>query len=175
MSIDIGKEGSMKYVLTPLTMFLWYLTAYYGLYLAVIGMAYMFSLGWFWLIMGWLFFGTFFMFLIMNTFLILNYIPFKILTIYGINWFSCIVHSLAGVIGVVQIIRFFNANPPELVIGDESVFILTGMWGIAPVKTAFLAFPFVGLAISLLWSTTICPVYIKLSGGIDIENGKHWL
>ncbi|NQT54832.1 MAG: hypothetical protein HQ551_01230 [Desulfobacteraceae bacterium] len=153
----------MKYVLTPLTMFLWYLTTYYGLYFCVIGMAYMFSVGWFWIIMGWLVCGTFIIFLVMNTFLILNGIPFQILTIYGINWFSCIVHSLAGVIGVVHIIRFFNANLPELVIGDESFFILTGMWKIAPVKTVFLAFPFVGLAITLLWSTTICPVYIKLS------------
>jgi hypothetical protein len=70
------------------------------------------------------------------------------------------VHSLAGVIGVV----LFSLNLPELVIGDESYFILIGMWEIAPVKTVFLAFPFVGLAISLLWSTIAAPIEIKLSG-----------
>jgi hypothetical protein len=44
----------MKYVLTPLTMILWYLTTYYGLYFAVIGMAFMFSLSWLWLrLAGW--------------------------------------------------------------------------------------------------------------------------
>ena len=151
----------MKYVLTPLTMFLWYLTTYYGLYFAVIGMAFMFSLSWLWLIMGYLL-------LVGIIFGISNGIPgllrFLILKIYGINWFSCIVHSLAGVIGIVQVIRFFSTNPPELVIGDESLFILTGMWQIAPVKTVFLAFPFVGLVMSLLWSTIIVPIYIKLLG-----------
>ena len=150
----------MKYILTPLTMFLWYLTTYYGLYLAVIGMTFMFSLDWLWLIIGYLF-------LVGIIFGISNGIPgllrFLILRIYGINWFSCIVHSLAGVIGVVQIIRFYNGNPPVLVIGDKSSFILTGMWEIAPVKTAFLAFPFVGLIISLLWSTIVAPLYIKFS------------
>lgn len=157
----------MKYALTPLTMFLWYLTAYYGLYLAVLGMIFIFSLNWFWLIVGYLF-------LIGILFGISNAIPgllrLLILKIYGINWFSCIVHSLAGAVGA----GFFIANLPLCVLvsvkGDE-VFFLTGMWKIAPVKTAFLAFPFVGLVISLLWSTIIFPVYIKLSGGIDIENG----
>jgi len=156
----------MKYLLTPLTMFLWYLTTYYGLYFAVIGVAFMFSLSWLWLIIGYLF-------LVGIIFGILNAIPgllrILILKIYGINWFSCIVHSLTGVIGVFQIIRFFSANPPELVIGNESSFILTGMWEIAPVKTVFLAFPFVGLAMSLLWSTIIVPVYIKLSGEQILE------
>lgn len=151
----------MKYVWTPLTMFLWYLTTYYGLYFAVIGIAFMFSLSWLWLIMG-------YVFLVGTIFGISNEIPgllrFLILKIYGITWFSCIVHSLAGVIGTIQIIRFFSANPPELVIGDESSFMLTGMWKTAPVKTVLLAFPFVGLVMSLLWSTIIVPVYIKLSG-----------
>jgi len=162
-----GSFSPLKYVLIPLTMFLWYLTTYYGLYLAVIGMAFMFSLGWLWLIMGYLF-------LVGTIFGISNAIPgllrILILKIYGINWFSCIVHSLAGVTGVVV---FFGANPPELVIGDESYFIITGMWKISPVKTVFLASPFVGFVVSLLWSTIIFPVYIKLLGKktiMDIAN-----
>jgi hypothetical protein len=151
----------MKYVLTPLTMFLWYLTAYYGLYYAVIGMAYMFSLSWFWLIMGGIF-------LVGIIFGITNAIPsllrLLILKIYGINWFSCIIHSLAGIIGILQVVRFFSTNLPQLVIGDKSLFILAGMWEIAPFKTIFLAFPFVGLTLSLLWSTIVAPIYIKFSG-----------
>ena len=150
----------MKYILTPLTMFLWYLTTYYGLYLVVLGMVFIVSLNWFWLIMGYLF-------LIGTLFAISNSIPallrFLILKIYGINWFSCIVHSLAGAVGA----GFFIVNLPLCVLvsveGDE-VFFLTGMWEIAPVKTVFFAFPFVGLVISLLWSTIIFPIHIKLSG-----------
>ena len=150
----------MKYILIPLTMFLWYLTTYYGIYIAVIGMAFVFSLSWLWLIMGYIF-------LIGAVFGISNGIPsllrFLILKAYGINWLSCILHSLAGVVGVIQVIRFYSVNPPKLVIGDQAFFILTGMWEVAPFKTVFLAFPFLGLVISLLWSTIIAPVCIKLT------------
>jgi hypothetical protein len=142
-------------------MFLWYLTTYYGLYIAVIGMAFVFSLSWLWLIIG-------YSFLIGAVFGISIGIPsllrFLILKTYGINWFSCILHSLAGVVGIAQIIRFYIASPPELVIGNESFFILTGMWELAPFKTLFLVLPFFGLVISLFWSTIILPIYIKLTG-----------
>ncbi|MBW1711076.1 MAG: hypothetical protein JRJ73_14550 [Deltaproteobacteria bacterium] len=151
----------MKYILLPLTMFLWYLTTYYGLYIAVIGMAVIFSLSWLWLIIG-------YPFLIGVVFGVSNGIPsllrYVSLKFYGINWVTCILHSIAGIIGVVQIIRFYSATPPELVIGNESFFILSGMWQVAPIKTVFLAFPFIALIISLLWSTIIAPVYIKLAG-----------
>lgn len=151
----------MRYILIPLTMFLWYLTTYYGIYVAVIGMAFVFSLNWFWLIIG-------YTFLIGAVFGISNGIPsllrLLVLKVYGINWFSCIVHSIAGVVGLVQILRFYSASPPELVIGDESFFFLAGMWKVAPFKTVFLAMPFLGLVISILWSNIIAPIYIKLSG-----------
>jgi hypothetical protein len=150
----------MKYVLTPITMFLWYLTTYYGLYIVVLGMIFIVTLSWFWLIMGYLF-------LIGLLFGISNSIPgllrLLILKIYGINWFSCIVHSLAGAIGA----GFFILNLPSCVLvsekGDE-VFFLTGMWKMAPFKTVFFAFPFAGIIISLLWSTIISPINIKFSG-----------
>ena len=152
-------DKKMKYVLIPLTMFLWYLTTYYGLYLALLGMVFIVSLNWFWLIMGYLF-------LIGILFGISNAIPgllrLLILKIYGINWFSCIVHSLAGAVGA----GFFIVSLPLCVLvsveGDE-VFFLTGMWEMAPFKTVFFAFPFAGIIISLLWSTIVVPIYIKFS------------
>jgi hypothetical protein len=151
----------MKYILLPVTIFLWYLTTYYGLYIAVIGMAVIFSLSWLWLIIG-------YPFLIGLVFGVSNGIPSLLryisLKAYGINWFPCILHSIAGTIGVVQIIRFFSATPPELVIGNDSFFILSGMWRVAPIKTIFLAFPFLGLIISLFWSTIVAPIHIKLTG-----------
>lgn len=149
----------MKYILIPFTMFFWYLTTYYGIYIGVFGMAYIFSLNWFWLIFGYIF-------LICAVFGISNGIPsllrLLIFKFYGINWFVCILHSLAGIIGVIQIFRFYNETPPELVIGNESFFFLIGMWKVAPLKTVFLAFPFLGLFLSLLWSSVITPIYIKL-------------
>lgn len=150
----------MKYVLTPITMYLWYLTTYYGLYLIVLGMVFIVSLRWFWLIIGYLL-------LIGILFGASNAIPgllrLLILKSYGINWFSCIVHSLAGAVGA----GFFILSLPLCVLvsveGDE-VFFLTGIWEMAPLKTFLVPFPFAGIIISLLWSTIIFPIYIKLSG-----------
>ncbi len=108
-----------------------------------------------------------YLFLIGILFGISNAIPgllrLLILKIYGINWFSCIVHSLAGAVGA----GFFIVNLPLSVLvsveGDE-VFFLTEMWEMAPFKTVFFAFPFAGIIISLLWSTIVAPIYIKFSG-----------
>ena len=141
-------------------MFLWYLTTYYGLFLVVLGMILIVSLGWFWLIIGYLL-------LIGVLFGISNAIPgllrLLILKIYGINWFSCIVHSLSGVVGA----GVFILNLPLFVLvnvkGDE-VFFLRGMWEMAPLKTILFAFPFAGIIISLLGSTIVVPIYLKLSG-----------
>jgi len=151
-------------------MLLWFLTTYYGIYIAVLGMAFIFSLSWLWLVFG-------FLFLMVALLWISNSIPsllrLLIIKFYGLNWFSCIVHSLAGVVGLVQIIRFFSASPPEIVIGDESFFFLRGMWKVAPLKTVFLAIPFLSLVISIIWSSIIAPIYIKISGISDIENNRQ--
>jgi len=160
-SVKTRKLATTKYFFIPLTMFLWYLTTYYGLYIAIIGITFMFSISLFWLVLGYLFF-------ICIIFGISTGIPgllrLLILKIYGINWLSSIMHALAGIIGLVQLVRFFSANPPELVVKDETFFILTGMWKISPVKTVFLTPLFFGLVISLLWSTIIVPIHFRISG-----------
>lgn len=156
----------MKYILLPITIVLWYLTSYYGIYITVIGTAFIFSLSWLWWIIGYLFlmaalFGI--------TISLPSLLKLLILKYYGMSWFSCIVHSLAGLVGLIQIIRLFVANPPELVIGNEPVFILKGMWEVAPIKTIIIVPPFLGFVVSLIWSNIISPVYIKLSGNLDLE------
>jgi len=149
----------MKYLLLPATIFIWYLTTYYGIYFAIVLMSFMFSLSWIWLIIG-------FTFMIGIIFSLTNGIPgllrVLILKLYGLNWFSVITHSIAGLIGVISIFYFFYSNPPELVSGNESVFMLKGMWSEAPIKTIILAFPFAGLILSLIWSTIIAPISMKI-------------
>lgn len=152
----------------PLTMLLCFLSAYYGIYVAVLGMAFIFSLNWIWLILG-------YPFMVGAVFGISNGIPslLRMLTLklYGMNWFSCITHSLAGAVGVVLIVRFFIANQPKVVIGSETLFVLVGMWKLSPLKTIFLLPAFLGIMIALLWSTVIAPVVIKLSG--DLQRGEY--
>jgi hypothetical protein len=42
--------------------------------------------------------------------------------------------------------------------------MLKGMWNEAPFKTIFLALPFTGLILSLIWSTIIAPISMKIEG-----------
>ena len=150
----------MKFLLTPVTVLLWYLTAYFGLYFAFIAMAFMFKLSWLWIIIGY----TFLSGLILGiTNVLPTFLRFYILKFYNFNWFSIIIHSVAGAIGTFELISFFISNPPVIV---DGTFFLTSMWDIAPVKTIFLAFPSFGLALSLIWSTVIAPIYIKISDGL---------
>ncbi len=158
----------MKYVLTPLTMLLWYLTIYYGIYIAVIGMSFMFSLRCLWFIIA-------YWPLVLIIFGISTCIPSLLqlvtLKFYGISWFSCIVHSIAGLIGAVRIILFFSANPPELVIEDKLYIFIIGTWEIAPIKTVFVAIPFVVIVMTLILSIIIIPIHLKLLA--DIGNDKN--
>jgi len=151
----------MKYLLIPFTMFLWYFTTCFGIGVVVAGMAFVFSLSWLWIMFGYLF-------LIGVVFAISNSIPslmrLLILKIFGFNWVSCILHSLAGILGVVMMIQIYISSPPELVVEGKSVFLLSGMWDVAPFKTILIVPPFFGIVISLFWSTIIAPIYLKLTG-----------
>jgi len=148
----------MKYLLIPITMILWYLTAYYGFYYGIILMIWMFNLSWLWIILG-------YPFLIGLIFGLTNGIPsvlrILVLRLYGTNWFSVIVHSIAGLIGIIMIFTFFKNNPIEYVSGDKTESLLSGMWDSSPIKTIVLFIPFIGLIISLLFSTILAPILLK--------------
>jgi hypothetical protein len=148
----------MKYLLIPITMILWYLTAYYGFYYGIILMIWMFNLSWIWIILG-------YPFLIGLIFGLTNGIPsvlrILVLRLYGTNWFSVIVHSIAGLIGIIMIFTFFKNNPIEYVSGDKTESLLSGMWDSSPIKTIVLFIPFIGLIISLLYSTILAPILLK--------------
>jgi hypothetical protein len=148
----------MKYLLIPLTIILWYLTAYYGFYFGIVLIVWMFNLSWIWIILG-------YPFLIGFIFGITNGIPsllrLLILRLFGINWFSVIVHSIAGLIGIIMIFIFFKNNPIESVSGNKSESLLSRMWNFSPIKTTVLIIPFFGLVISLLYSSILAPIILK--------------
>lgn len=148
----------MKYLLTPLTAILWYLIAYYGFYYGIVLIIWMFNLSWIWIILG-------YPFLIGLIFGLTNGIPsllrFLILRLFGVNWFSIIIHSIAGLIGIIMIFIFFKNNPIEYISGNKSESLLCGMWNSSPVKTIILFIPFIGLIISLLYSSILAPIMLK--------------
>ncbi|MFH6971825.1 hypothetical protein [Flavobacterium petrolei] len=148
----------MKYLLIPLTVILWILTSYYGFYYGIVLIAWMFNLSWIWIILG-------YPFLIGLIFGLANGIPsllrFLILRIFGLNWLSVIVHSIAGLIGMIMIFIFFKDNPIEYVSGETSESLLSGMWRSSPLKTIILFIPCLGLIISIMYSSTLAPILLK--------------
>lgn len=97
----------MKYLLMPLTLLLWFLIAYDSIYFRVFALNLVFSVSWFWLILGFILWITIIL-LIVTT---IRYLVYgRIVELYGLTWFSSIVHSLAGLVGIVALILFFSAN-----------------------------------------------------------------
>lgn len=115
----------MRYLLIPISFIIWNAVTYYGLLLCLVGLSFSFSLNWIWIIVG-------YTFLVSITFAIANGIPsllkLVVFKFYGINWFTCLIHSLAGVFGVIWFLYFYINNPPVIVMGKEEVFFLIGMW-----------------------------------------------
>jgi len=149
----------MKYLLLPLTTFLWYLSAYFGFYYGVVLMIWMFNLSWIWIIIG-------FPFIFGFSYGLTNGIPtvfrYLVMKLYVLNWFTVIIHSIAGLLGIIMIIVFFKNNPIEYVSSSGNVSLLKGMWKTHPVKLVVLFIPFLSLIFSLMYSAIITPILMKV-------------
>ena len=147
----------MKYLLLPFTILIIFLLSYYGIYLAVIGIAFVFSLGLFLIIIGHLFLLTIIGFIFLG---IPNLLNILLVLLYGSNRLSFILHSLAGLMGVICIFALFIYNPPTVTNGIDTSFIIIGMWQVSPVKTIILVPIFGGAILSLIWTTVVTPLLL---------------
>ena len=150
----------MRNLLTPITIIIWYLTTYYGLYYSIVLLMWMFSINWIWLIF-------IYPILIGIIFAITNGIPsllrIYILKFYNYNWFAIIIHSLFGLLGVVVLFLQFYNNPIVLVSNGQETSMLKAMWSESAIKTIILIIPFIGVFISLIWATIFYPIYLKIT------------
>ncbi|MCR1025773.1 hypothetical protein NQT66_13200 [Cellulophaga baltica] len=149
----------MRYLLTPITMFIWYLLTYLGLYYGMVLMLWMFSLSWIWLIVGYTFLIGIITFLVSSLPAIINLL---ILKFYRLNWVSVITHSIAGFFGIVYFYYLIFQNPPRMYSGLESTSILQALWNQSWLKTILLMFPFVGLQLGIIYQGIFGPIGMKL-------------
>ena len=149
----------MRYLLTPITMFIWFLLTYLGVYYGMVLMLWMFSLSWIWLIIGYTFLIGIISFLVGSIPAIIN---FLILKFYRLNWFSIITHSIAGLLGIAYFYYLIYQNPPEMVSGNENTPILKALWNQSWLKTLLLMFPFIGLQLGLIYQGIFSPITMKL-------------
>jgi hypothetical protein len=157
------KPTYMRYLLTPITMIIWFLLAYLGVYFGMVLMIWMFSLSWFWLLIGYTFLIAIITALVSSLPALINYL---ILKFYKLKWFSIITHSIAGLLGIIYFYYQMFQNPPEAVSGNETTSILKALWSESWLKTIFLICPFLGLQLGLIYQGIFSPIIMKL----DEEN-----
>ena len=158
---NVVNHKKMRYLLIPITFVIWCALTFYGLLLCLVGMSYVFSLSWIWLYFGYLFLVGIVPAILIGIPLLFRVVISKF---YGINWFTCLVHSSAGLLGAVGFFIYYVSNPPVVVIGEDEVRMFYGMWMLAPFKSIVIAFPFLGIFASIIWAFIVSPVYWKLTG-----------
>ena len=149
----------MKYLLTPFTLLIWFTITCYSIYYSAILMIWMFTLGWFWLIIGYTFLIGLISFLINSLPSVINYF---ILKLYKLNWFSIITHSIVVFIGIIYSYVFMIENPPEIVNGSQESNFLNYLWNESWIKTILLLFPFLGIQFGVFHQFVIAPFILKI-------------
>jgi hypothetical protein len=149
----------MRYLLTPITMFIWFLLIYLEVYYGMVLMLWMFSLSWIWLILG-------YTFLIGLIAILVTLLPWLIneliLNFYRWNWFSIIIHSITGLLGIVYTYYLIYQNPPQMLSGNVSTPILKALWNQSWPKTILFMIPFIGLQFALIYNGIFSPITTKL-------------
>jgi hypothetical protein len=149
----------MRILLTPVTMIIWFVLTYLGVYYGMVLLLWMFSLSWIWLILGYTFLIGIISAIVGSLPALINYL---ILKFYKLTWFSIITHSLAGLFGIVYFYYLMYQNPPEMVSGTESTPILKALWNDSWLKTILLMLPFIGLQLGLIYQGIFSPITMKL-------------
>lgn len=159
----------IKFMFMPVTITLWFLLAYYGIYFSIIGFIFIFSLNWIPILLLYLLlFGLFY-----NLFVrVPRLFRFLILEYYGLTWFACIVHSLAGITALIFLIDLFINKPIVLINSQNPEFFLFAMFKQSPLKTIFLLVPFLVNVFGLLWYTSLFPIILKASVGRNVLKTK---
>jgi hypothetical protein len=123
-------------------------------------MLWMFSLGWFWLLIGYTLLFGIIASLVASLPAIIKVL---ILGFYRFSWFSIITHSIAGLLGIVYVYYVIYQNPPHMVSENETTPILKALWNESWLKTILLMFSFIGLQLGLIYQGIFSPITVKVS------------
>lgn len=139
----------LKHLLLPFTALLWYLISYCVVWAVIASLVYIFDFHWAWLI----FCEAIFIGLISTLFTLPSLGNYYLLDkLFGYSWVSIIFHSIAGVIGVFNVLNVFY----------ERGVVLGIFWDISHFKTILLFFPVLGVITGMIYSLGISPFLIKI-------------
>lgn len=154
----------MKNLLFPVTLLLWFVITYFSLRLTVVGLLWIFSLSWFWIIIA-------YTFIIGIVYFISTGVPaalkFLILRFYNYSKTAIILHSaigfLATILSVIDMKYYFFDVSSDNIIGF--------LWNSDPLKFIVLLFPFLGVLLSSLYSNSIGGIEM-IAATASITQGK---
>jgi hypothetical protein len=154
------RTNFLKYLLLPISMFLWYVLVFYSIFFSFYLMIWMLELSWIWIIIG----STFLLGIIGSiSHSIPSLLRYLILKFYGLNWIIVILHTLAGALALFETFySIFNKTYFISKTSDVSLPIMTILWKEYPIKVIVLGFPFLSLLIMFLYSVLITPILFKL-------------
>ena len=137
----------MRFLLLPLTLFLWYTIVYYSTYYLIVASLLLFSLSWYWILFVMPFLTAF-------TWFLITLIPILVQNLFGWIYYgnklardlrSPVIsglHSIVSLLALISLVMLFYENPITIVSGNEEIGVFKGLWDAAPIKFLFLA-PFV--------------------------------
>lgn len=138
----------MKNLLFPVTLLLWFVITYFSLRLTVVGLLWIFSLSWIWIIIAYTFIIGFVYFISTG---VPAALKFLLLRFYNNSKTAIVLHSLTGLLAtilcVIDMKHYFFDLP------DKN--IISVLWSLDPVKFIFLIFPFLGVLFGSLYSNSI--------------------
>lgn len=146
----------MRNFLIPITATVWYFITYFSLFGILVCLPIVFSLGWFWLIVAF----SFIIGLVSLIYSFASIASIGILYLYRLNWVSCIVHSIFGLLAMVSFVYFYSTHP--VMAADEN--LLSYMWSKSALKTIIVVPSFVMLFISVVYVMVLNPIFVKVEG-----------
>jgi len=145
---------SLKLLLIPFTIILYYCIAYLGIFLTQAFTVYMFSLSWIWIIIGYTFFMTIIMLIVSGP---TSALAIKLNKLYNKNKLIMILHSIAGSVGIIVSLYAIYSDPPSIISGEGNMLFTDYMWDNYPVKTIFAILFFLTILVSFIMSTVVYP------------------
>lgn len=149
----------MKYLLIPFTVIAWYYVVYLSLYVYFTVTVLLLSLDWIYIIIITAILSSVIIGSIFSLFKWPLMLSRDILKLYNFSRFSIIIHSLAGLAGIIAIINifFFQAQ----YVGETTTSMISGFWEHSVARTILLFVFTIPILCGFLYAFVIVPFQLK--------------
>ena len=135
----------MRYLLVPITLLLQHTIVYYSTYYLIVASLALFSLSWFWILLGLGLFAGLISFVFTTVPALLQML---FLSIYKGNKIVMGLHSIISLLALISLVVTFYQYPITLVSGDKEIGVFSGLWNESPIKFLMLVPTIIGMFIA---------------------------